>query len=305
MTPASASRQAMHLPAMLRPPATLCVALRAGIALQAGARPTTLEKPASIFRRGGFTLVEILAALFLLFVVVTISAQMLRETRRGAARAAEGEAASYAAANALDVLRRDLVRAVGGGTFTFMTGQDPALTSVNSHELRFVALTDSMETNRRAASCIYYWIETGGVHACGYNFAADGAAVCGDLVRAEIPIFADAPQSPYTHSYSNWCLAARPSTTDVVETVVRHVTGFNVLSTSNDWTVADNWCSPDLPICLDVYLEVLPEPAARRIEARRDQMADVTNETVAALEAAVVRKSMRVFLPNRRGCHAR
>jgi type II secretory pathway pseudopilin PulG len=259
--------------------------------------------PASESPRAAFTLVELLALLFMLTIIVTITALVLRETRRGAARSVETEAASYTAVNALDNLRRDLARAVGGGTFTFLAAQDRILTNQNCHELCFVALTESVTSPERATSCFYYWIETSGDHDCGYAFASNGTSLCGDLVRAEVPIPAhDDPLSPYRTEF--WCLTNRPPP-EAAEIVARHVTGFTVLSTADDGTVLDDWLSTNLPLCVDVYLEVLPVPAARRIEARRPHMADVHTETVAALEDAVVRRAFRAFLSNRRGYHAR
>jgi len=253
-------------------------------------------------RRAGFTLIEILAVLFILVVVVTITAQVLRETRRGAARAAENEAASYAAANALDTLRRDLSRAVGGGTFTFCAEPDNHITNQTCHELYFVALTESASTASRAMSCVYYWIETTGTHDHGYSFVSNGLSVCGDLIRVIEPIPATPdPLSPY-HA-TNWFFTNSLSATE--EVVARHVTRFNILSTTSNRTVVTNWNDSTLPACVDVYLETLPEPAARRIEARIGQLGTNTNTFFAALEASVVRTSTRIFLPNRRGYHAR
>jgi hypothetical protein len=242
--------------------------------------------------------------LLVLTTIVTVTGLLLRETRLTAARFKETEDASRETFRIMELIRRDVERAIGlpgvnlsfaiddlGGVQTDTSEAtdilvEPGTNSpvvptggLNAARLSLFTLAErtGAGAHERAATEVSYWLAAG---------PSDAFAT---LVRAERRVTTN-QLSAYTNF--SWYM---DTTGAVIEPVARFVTVFSVLGTSGDWTVRRLLNDDDLPTCFDIHIEYLPESAARRLRAR----GALTN--LVEIERCVTKTSIRVFPPNRRG----
>lgn len=250
--------------------------------------------------RSAFTLVELLAALLILTVAVTVTGLIIRETRMTAARLSEAGEASRETFRIMELIKRDVERAIAytsipafaiiEGGIHVATLEDSGVVvgpgtnspvvpagASNAARLFLLTLDEKPRTGPtdRAITEVSYWLASG---------TSDAFPT---LVRGERPITTD-----HMSSFGNasWHLSTNGLT---VETVARFVTDFSVRGTTPDWQVVTSPGS--LPVCVDVHIEYLPESAARRLQAS----GSLTN--LVEIERCVNKTSIRVFPPNRRG----
>lgn len=238
--------------------------------------------------------------ILILTVIVTVTGMVLRETRLTSARIAENEEASHTASRAMDLIRSDIEGSIGLANPAFIvmdagvdtnrigdtdvtvgpgTNTPVAPAGTNGAGLCMVTLSADTSPSHadRAAREVFYWLVSGPSDAFP------------SLVRAERTLSTD-----YSSAYTNdaWCSDTNGLDPEIV---CRFVTDFSVRCTDRNWTVSRDWTNSELPVCVDVYIEYLPESGARRLMAR----GALTN--LIEVERSVTKSACRFFLPNRRG----
>jgi hypothetical protein len=248
-------------------------------------------------------MVELLAMIAILTVIVTVTGVLLRETRLTASRLAENEESAHTAARAMELIRHDIERSVADSRSTnFVFVSTDAVVDINSlpdtcinvgpgtnvpvvpigangARLCMVIFNDNQSntSSNRALSEVFYWLASG------------PSSAYPSLVRAERLLYAD--DCPIYTDY-NWYNDTNGLAPEIV---ARYVTDFSVRCSDRNFTVWRNWTSNELPVCVDVFIEYLPESSARRLNGRNA----LTN--LVEIERNVTKTATRIFPPNRRG----
>jgi prepilin-type N-terminal cleavage/methylation domain-containing protein len=231
--------------------------------------------------RGGFSLIELLTAVAALAVVIAVLAGLFSGMRHAWYRG-QGRAANNAAGRAaLALMARDLGDAVADERLSFAVLDErsapPSYDFTNS-VLAFASLQPEGSATNRAAQGILYWVRP-----------ADAAGLF-DLVRGRV-------DGARCYADARW-YDTRPGSPDLV---AGNVAGLRVVAPAADGSWVRLVESNRLPACVDVYLEILDEDAAREAAALSQLGSNVTD----LVERSAVRYTTRVFLQNRRGYEPR
>lgn len=224
-------------------------------------------------RNAGFNLVELLVAITVLAVVVTIMASIFRHSEAAWTQNTGEDSVENGGRVALNMLTRDLQGAVADIqlSFSFFTDRDVVTSyGFTNAEINFIALQSLPARTNRATSAVMYWVRE-----------APGSPGRYELVRSVRPVD-PVNLDCYTNAlwYDNPPTGfGRPTGADACSVVAENVAGFRLATpeTGSEFYMAD-----ELPSRLDIYLELLPERDARQaadLQARGMDPLDLVERT--------------------------
>ena len=259
----------------------------------------------SALSKGGFTLIELMAAMVILIVVVMLMTVIFNDANRiwslGTGRAVN----CISGRAALNLIEHDLEHAVADEVLSFAAKPDKygiTMYGLPCDEICFVSLQNDSGDGNRTAREIFYYVST--------NSAAKPANLMRGYYSSEI---SDAVGLGYlNHCYwkMNWYDGARPGN---ARPIIEHVTalsffvptnqnGYCGLSyhSTNSYPYAlvggvTNYLYNSLPEYVDVYLEVLDELDADKL------VGIAATNRAGFVERNVRRYSTRVYFQNRLG----
>lgn len=249
----------------------------------------------------GFSLIEILVAMALLVLLVTVSAMIYSATEDAWTIGTTRGEADRSGQNAVRMLRNDLQSAIAGTNLTFILrpDRDTNLTcyGLDNDELCMVTLTATAGGSNRVGRAIHYYVDRMPGIEGSNRF---------QLVRAVATIAADAGTGHLANAYWNpsWYEdfplgGGRPS--DATPAAL-NISAFLVGAVDEDgnawrWMAFTN----SLPRAVDIFLETMSDRAAL-------QAADMTAHGLTPtnfVEQNARRFSTRVFLMNSEGYRPR
>lgn len=251
------------------------------------ARKTTERKCS-----GGFNLVELLVAMVVLSIVVTMMASIFRDSQSASTQGTAQNEVETAGRVALSMMTHDLQTAVADSELTFNMQLDRTNGTsygLTNSEVSFVAFQENPTQTNRVARMVMYWVQP-----------VAGTAGRYELVRTCTP--ADSGQR---NCYTNpsWFKDAdeggwgRPTSPDVVGVVAQNVAGLRMATSEPGLEYLSDLQGHRLPAYQDIYLEVLDERDAR-------QAADLWARNLdyaSFVERTARRFTTRVFFNNRSG----
>jgi len=243
----------------------------------------------------GFTLLELIASVAVLGIVVTLMAMLFADSENAWKLGADRARTTDTARTTLDMLTHDLEHAVADDILSYMQREDPAtncLYNIPNDEIAFVSLQNDNADGQPTAVQVHYWLREM-TNAFGQP-----------LRRYELVRGSTVPDTDPVTS----CLATRnwydvkPSSIGVL---AENVAAFRVVAMQPDGDLdriyySTNWADR-LPRCVDVYLELMDDAAAKQAATMIQDNMPCTN----FVDRQVQRYTTRVFFHNRNGYRQR
>jgi prepilin-type N-terminal cleavage/methylation domain-containing protein len=229
--------------------------------------------------RAGLNMIELLVAMVVLSLVVTMMAAIFRHSEAAWTQGAGENEVETAARVALDMITRDLQGAVADSNLTFAITDSTNAYGPQNSEIAFIALQGSPTLTTRAARAIRYWVREMANAPGRY-----------ELIRASQPVDTDTMNC---YSNRNWYLTNRPTSPQLCGVAARNVSGF-LLTPSLYYS---DGLGDSLPRWVDICLDVLSERDALQAAKLTDN-ADFVERTAK-------RFTTRVHFPNRNGYKTR
>ena len=249
--------------------------------------------PARLQAKEGFNLVEILVAIVVLSVVVTMMASVFRDSQSAWTQGVGQNDVETGGRTVLSLLANDLRGAVADSTLTFRLRDDryPATSAsygLTNSEVSFIAFQESPTETNRAARMIMYWVQP-----------MPGAPGRYELVRACWPadaVFRNCYTNPSWFEDAGSGGFGRPVSPDAVATVTENVSGFGLTAPGGgrEYSSEPFYC---LPSHVDIYLELLSERDAKQAAALWARGLDCAD----LVERRARRFTTRVYFYNRDG----
>jgi prepilin-type N-terminal cleavage/methylation domain-containing protein len=195
--------------------------------------------------RAGLNMIELLVAMVVLSLVVTMMAAIFRHSESAWTQGTGDNEVETAGRVALSLLTRDLQGAVADSNLTFDIEEDYGLTNC---EVCFIALQGSPTSTSRATRAIMYWVTNS------------------ELIRAAQPVDINT-MNCYTNK--DWFINY-PTPLTLTAVVARNVSRFRLAT--NDYYSAATANSNRLPQYVDICLDVLSERdalQAAKLKAKR------------------------------------
>jgi len=254
----------------------------------------------------GFSLIELLAALAILVMIVGIMGMIFTESDR-AWNLGTGRVINNTEGRAmLNTIAHDLQYAVADKTLSFRLRTDKNAVrayGLPCDEISFVSLQhDSSESPRTAREIVYYVVKTNTVDATGRVYADRY-----QLLRQDVG--AALTDNPDQHCYrrtNDWWNTRYSGTSRSV--LSDNVAGFTVYAWNGSRLVRnfDSTVTTNLPLYVDVYLELLNErDALRAAQMAREDGDDRGARVISFVEKSVRRYTTRVYFHNRAGYEER
>lgn len=256
-------------------------------------------------KKGGFTLLELLAAMTILVIIVLMTATIFTDADRiwylGTGRTKN----CISGRAAMNLIAHDLEYAVADELLTFAMKPDRdgatfyANPSTRHDEICFVSLQNDSSDGNRTAREIFYYVKT--------NSTAATPAKPGNLMRGYYSAAIATASANHCYRRKDWYdVAGRPGD---ARPIVEHVVALSffaptnqngycgaVYYSTNSYAYSPNYyITNSLPEYVDVYLEVLDELDADKLAG-----VDATNRA-AFVERNARRYTTRVYFQNRLG----
>ncbi len=223
----------------------------------------------------GFTFIEMLAVITILMGILIFIGMIYSEVDRVWFLGTDSAKSSTLGRAAIDLIAHDLRTTVTDTNMAFYFDFDRETNTtygVGNHELMFVAIPTDLNNSNRCAVQIGYWVRT-----------LTNRYLRHELVRGYVCITNPDAFSP-DHCYDNPSWFLEPDVivrrSNFCAVVAEQVAAFRLLGmTTGGLTLAYNSMSNEhqLPVFLDVYLELLPERHAQRSADMVERGLNITN----------------------------
>ena len=227
--------------------------------------------------QGGFNLIELLVAMVVLSVVVTMMASIFRDSQSALTQGAGQNEVETAGRTALSMMARDLQGAVADTNLFFEEYQGDVVSyGFTNSEVLFVTFDAVPTRTNRAARIVMYGVRPATNSASANRY---------ELVRA-----CYAADNCYTNLY-----ASTNAATTSYGVVAENVSALLLTTPETSYYSADS--SNTLPAHIDICLELMSERDTRQSSDMTTRGLDCTH----FVERAARRFTTRVFFHNRSG----
>lgn len=226
---------------------------------------------------GGFNLVELLVAMVVLSIVVTMMASIFRDSQSASTQGTAATEIEAAGRNALSMMTRDLQGAVGDTNLVFKEDRSGVVSyGFTNSEVLFITLDATPTHTSRAARAVMYSVQPMTNSALTSRYELVRACYSTDNCYTDPGWFTNAPMTSYG--------------------VVAENVSALLLAVPEDSYFSDEH-SNTLPAFVDICLELLNERDARQAADLWVRDLDYTN----FVERTARRFTTRVFFNNRNG----